>query len=352
MSSTQKPKIALYWCASCGGCEEAVVDLAENILTVLNAAEIVFWPVALDAKRADVEKLRDGEIDASFINGAVRTSEQEEMVKLLRQKSKLVVAYGACAHLGGIPGLANLTTRQAILDYVYHDAPSVVDGNGARPQPVFIAPEGELELPEFYDAVRRLDQVILVDYYIPGCPPTPQLTLQGILRILKLWEALVVLPTQSVSTALQAMQEISRDPMMERGAVWAGDRALCHECPLNATKPEKLLVHEWKRVHQVLIEPDKCLLAQEIVCLGPVTRGGCEALCIKGNMPCTGCFGPLDHVRDYGGKALSAMSSIVDLQEPTDIARGLEGIPDPAGMFYRYSVPSSLLGRKKEGETA
>ena len=79
-----KPKIALYWCASCGGCEEAIVDLAEDLLTVVEAVDIVFWPAALDFKKSDVESLPDGDITVSFINGAVRTEEQEEMAKLLR----------------------------------------------------------------------------------------------------------------------------------------------------------------------------------------------------------------------------------------------------------------------------
>src|SRR5512138_1454446 len=97
-----KPKVAFYWCASCGGCEESVVDLAEGILDVVAAVDIVLWPVAMDFKRADVEAMADGSILASFINGAVRTTEQAEMARLLRRKSQLVVAYGACAQLGGI----------------------------------------------------------------------------------------------------------------------------------------------------------------------------------------------------------------------------------------------------------
>src|SRR3972149_5744556 len=105
---SEKPKVAFYWCASCGGCEEAVVDLAEKILDVVSAVDIVFWPVALDFKRADVEAMPDGSILACFLNGAVRTTEQVEMSELLRRKSRLLLAFGACAHLGGVPGLANL----------------------------------------------------------------------------------------------------------------------------------------------------------------------------------------------------------------------------------------------------
>ena len=72
-----KPKVALYWCASCGGCEETVVDLNENVLKVTEAVDIVFWPVALDFKRKHVEAMGKGEIAVALINGAIRTSEQE-----------------------------------------------------------------------------------------------------------------------------------------------------------------------------------------------------------------------------------------------------------------------------------
>jgi F420-non-reducing hydrogenase small subunit len=318
-----KPKVAFYWCASCGGCEEAVVDLAEDILKVVEAVDIVFWPVALDFKRADVEAMADGEITVSFINGAIRLSEQEEMVHLLRKKSKLVIAYGACSHMGGIPGLANLTDRESILEFAYHLSPSTTNGTGTRPQTRVQVPEGELELPEFYESVKTLDQVVDVDYYVPGCPPTPKITLAAVGAILK-------------------------GELPEKGAVLAGDRALCHECDLNSSKPEKLLVTDLKRPHEVIIDREKCLLAQGILCMGPVTRGGCEALCVKGGMPCTGCFGPLERVRDYGGKALSAIASIVDITDENLAAKVFEAIPDPAGTFYRYNVPASLLARKRK----
>jgi F420-non-reducing hydrogenase small subunit len=311
-----KPKVAFYWCASCGGCEEAIVDLAEGILKVVEAVDIVFWPVALDFKRADVEAMPDASIDVSFVNGAIRLSEQETMAKLMRRKSKMVIAYGACAYQGGIPGLANLTDKEAIL-------PSNSDGAATRPQQHTRVQEGELELPEFYDMVKALDDVIDVDYYIPGCPPTPKIT-------------------------LRAIEAILQGQLPEKGAVLAGDRALCYECDLNSTKPEKLLVSELKRVHQVIPERDKCLLAQGIMCLGPVTRGGCEALCVHGGMPCTGCFGPLERVRDYGAKALSAVASIVDTTDEKALAKAFEGVPDPAGTFYRYSAPASYLERKRQ----
>ena len=313
-----KPKVAFYWCASCGGCEEAVVDLAEGILDVVAAVDIVFWPVALDFKVPDVEALPDGSITVSFINGAVRLSEQEEMVRLLRRKSKYVIAFGSCSHLGGIPGLANLWDRRSIFDWYYHNAPSVADGEAQEPRETVEVPEGTLELPAFRNVVKALDQVIDVDYYLPGCPPTPKI----------------------IGNAVNALL---RGELPPKGTVLAGTRALCHECPLNETKPEKLLIKDVRRVHLTKVDSEKCLLAQGILCLGPVTRGGCEALCVKGAMPCTGCFGPTDEVRDQGAKGISYLSSILDFDEEADIRRVMEGIPDPVGTFYRYALPRSIL---------
>src|SRR3990170_2565260 len=282
---TEKPKVAFYWCASCGGCEEAVVDLAEGILDVVAAVDIVFWPVALDFKVHDVEALPDGGITVSFINGAVRLSEQEEMARLLRRKSKYVIAFGSCSHLGGVPGLANLWDRRTIFDWYYHRGPAVAGGDGVEPQEKVEVPEGTLELPAFWDTVKALDQVIDVDYFVPGCPPTPKIIADAVGALL-------------------------RGELPPKGAVLAGTKALCRECALNETKPEKLLV--------------------------------------KGAMPCTGCFGPLDEVRDQGAKGVSFLSSIVDFDDEEDIRRVLGNVRDPVGTFYRYSLPRSYLMRSRE----
>ncbi len=317
-----KPKVAFYWCASCGGCEEAVVDLAEAILDVVGAVDIVFWPVALDFKVSDVEALPDKSIAVSFINGAIRLSEQQEMAELLRRKSQLVVAFGSCSHLGGIPGLANLWDRESIFTWYYSKGPSLEPGAATRPMTKIRVPEGELELPEFWDTVKSLNQVIEVDYYLPGCPPTPKL----------------------IANAVQAILTGKLPP---KGAVLAGTKGLCSECELNETKPDKLLIKDIKRVTEVQLDLKKCYLAQGVRCMGPVTRSGCEALCVKGGMPCTGCFGPVQESPDYGGKALSFVASIVDLQDSAEAKEVLAKVADPTGIFYRYSLPTSKLGRKR-----
>ncbi|MHC4339864.1 MAG: NADH-quinone oxidoreductase subunit B family protein [Planctomycetota bacterium] len=306
MSGTEdKPKVAFYWCASCGGCEEAVVDLAEAILDVVAAVDIVFWPVALDFKRTDVEAMEDGAIFASFINGAVRTSEQEEMVHLMRRKSQAVVAFGSCAHMGGIPGLANLWDRKSVFQSSYHDAPSTVNPEGVEPQTEHRDNGHDLHLPR------------------PGCAPTPAMI-------------------------AEALQILLGEELPPKGTVVAPDQALCEECTRRESRPEELGLTEFKRPHEVLIDEDTCILAQGVLCMGPATRAGCEALCVQGNMPCTGCFGPTSRVRDHGAKALSSFASIVASNDEEEVAAILDGIPDPIGTIYRYGLPVSLLRRKKQ----
>ena len=319
---TDKPKVAFYWCASCGGCEEAVVDLAEKILDVVAAVDIVFWPVALDFKRSHVEAMDDGAILACFINGAVRTTEQEEMVRLLRRKSQVLIAFGSCSHLGGIPGLANLWDRESIFRTSYLETPSTVNPDGILPQTTHKENGHEVKLPGFYDTVRALDQVTDVDYYLPGCAPTPKL----------IGEAVGVLLSGELPP---------------KGTVLSPDKALCDECPRKDSKPETLSITEFKRPHEVVLNEDECILAQGVLCMGPATRAGCEALCVEGNMPCTGCFGPTSRVKDQGAKALSAFASSVGSDDESEIERILAAIPDPIGTFYRYSLPTSLLRRRK-----
>ena len=323
---TDKPKVAFYWCASCGGCEEAVVDLAEKVLDVVAAVDIVFWPVALDFKRRDVEAMADGSILAAFVNGAVRTTEQEEMVHLIRRKAQVLVAFGSCAQLGGIPGLANLWDRESIFATAYRDSPSTVNPEGVVPQTHYQENGRQVSLPGFYDTVRSLDQVTQVDYYLPGCAPTPGL----------------------IAKALEALLSGNLPP---KGTVLAPDVALCDECPRKASKPETLAISAFRRPHEVILNEEECLLAQGVLCMGPATRGGCEALCVKGNMPCTGCFGPTSRVRDQGAKALSGFASSVASNDAAEIERIVSAIADPVGTLYRYSLPASLLRRRRMAES-
>lgn len=321
--SGAKPKLALYWAASCGGCEIAVLDIQEKILDVANFFEIVFWPVAVDAKVKDVEALPDQTIDLCLFNGAIRTSENEALAKLLRKKSKILVAFGSCATEGCIPALSNATTKQATLDWVYRSSPSTDNPDGIVPQTETETAGGTLELPAFWEAVRSLDQVVPVDYFVPGCPPQAH----------QIW------------AVLEAVMDILQNgkPLPPKGAILgANDKTCCDECP--RTREEKK-IKKFVRPHEIIPDPNQCLLDQGILCCGPATRGGCGGLCVSAGLPCRGCYGPPPGSQDQGTKLLSALASVIDSEDPDEIDKILDGIVDPVGTFYRFSMAKATLGR-------
>lgn len=328
----EKPKFAMYWAASCGGCEIAAINIHENILVVDEIFDVVFWPVATDFKYEDVRNYPDGYIDLCLYNGSIRTSENEELAHLLRQKSKVLVAFGSCAHQGGIPSLSNLTTKEDSFNAVYMDNPSIHNPEQHFPQTHFDMPEGEIHIPEFYENVLALDQVVPVDYYIPGCPPEAD----------KIWAVL-----QVVVGALT-----KGDPLPPAGSIiGATNVAVCEECDLE--KKEKS-IERFYRPYEIIPEPGVCLLEQGLICMGPATRGGCGAKCPQVSMGCRGCYGPLD-VEDMGAKMLSAIASVIGVGSPDmeedELDRKIEEVvdtlADPVGTFYRFGMSHSLLYRAK-----
>jgi F420-non-reducing hydrogenase small subunit len=320
--TTEKAKLALYWAASCGGCEIAVLGIDDKILKVAEAFDIVLWPVAVDAKVRSIEKMDDQSIDLCLFNGAIRTSEQEYMARLLRQKSKVLVAFGSCAHEGCIPGLGNVADREQIFQVAYHDTPSTVNPDGVIPLEETEVPEGKLYLPLFYDTVKTLDQTVPVDYYLPGCPPEPE----------RIWDALVA---------------ILENKLPAPGSVIGAETTVCDDCP--RTRSEKK-IKEFKRTWEIIPDPDVCLLEQGLVCCGIATRAGCGALCPTVGSPCIGCYGPNAGVTDFGARMMSALASVIDSQDPEEIDRIInEGIPDPIGTFYRFSLAHGEMRRLANG---
>ncbi|NDJ76165.1 MAG: oxidoreductase [Chloroflexi bacterium] len=312
-----KPKLALYWASSCGGCEIAVLGLHEKILDVAEAFDIVFWPCVMDFKYEDVEAMEDGEIDVCLFNGAIRNDENAHLAHLLRRKSKVMVAFGSCAFGGSMPGLANFNDREQMFNYIYHDSPSTDNPDGIVPQQRTDMPEGELVLPNFWNTVKTLAQVVPVDYYLPGCPPE----------------------ASSIETAVTAIVSGELPPP---GSVIGPDITVCDECPRE--KHEKK-ISRFYRPQEIIPDPDTCLLEQGLFCAGIATRSGCGARCPQVGVGCRGCYGPNEGVYDHGAKIMTGIASVLDADTPEEVEAILDTLPDPAGYFYRFHMPDSLLRR-------
>ena len=320
--SNGKLKVAKYWASSCGGCDISLLEIGPHLLELIEAADVVFWPCAADFKYQDVAAYPDGYIDVCLFNGGVRSSEQEEIARLLRRKSKTMVAYGACAIDGGIPALANLSTVDEMKAASYHQSPSTPNEGRVEPALRTETPFGDLELPALYPQVLRLSDVVEVDYLIPGCPPQSH----------QVWKVLQAVMAGAVPARNDAV------------AVGCDDKVVCDECP---REKRKTRIKEFVRPHLKAPEPDWCLLEQGFVCMGPATRSGCGAPCLKANLGCRGCYTAPAGVSDRGTAMIGAIGSLLDATTEERAQEMVGRIVDPVGTFYRFSLASSMLkGRR------
>lgn len=321
MTENAKPKFAMYWAASCGGCDIAVLNTNEKILDVDANFEVVFWPVAVDAKYKDVEAMEDGSILLTLFNGGIRSDEHEHMAKLLRRKSKILVAFGSCANEGCIPGLANLSDAREIVHTAFN-TPTTDNPHEIYPMTSYDVPEGEIHIPAILPMLKTLPQVVDVDYYMPGCPPESH----QIAAVIDL--------------VIRVVQDTTAQLPPKGSVIGAGNSTVCDEC--KRTRDVKS-IKSFERIWAIAPEPTVCLLEQGIPCNGPATRSGCEARCPSAGAQCIGCYGPAEGVVDYGARLVSSFASVIDSNEPAEIERILDGLVDPTGQFYRFSLAGSLL---------
>jgi F420-non-reducing hydrogenase small subunit len=267
-----------------------------------------------------VEALPDGAVDVALVNGAVRLTEQDEWAQLLRRKARVLVAFGACAHMGGVVGLGNTCEREELLEAAYRRPPSVSNPDAVLPGHFVTVAGHDVSLPVLLSRALPLGEAVPVDYVVPGCPPSP-------------------------AVIAAALERLLSGDLPPPGAVLAPNVPLCEACPRGASRPERLEVTSLRRLATAAVDPDLCFLAQGLVCLGPGTRQGCQPGCVEAGMPCRGCFGPLDGVRDAGAAMLSAFASLLAGGE-RDVEALARELPDPVGTFWRYSFAAGLLPRR------
>ena len=278
-------KVAEEWLNICGGCEIAILDLGEKLLDVLPSLEFVHMPVLMDHKyfgqTGELDELEIPEADVGMVSGGIRNEKEKHVAEEMRKKCGTLIALGSCACFGGIPALANMYNLEELYDKVYRDSKTTESADTPS--------DG---LPALTDRVYALSEVVDVDLQIPGCPMNPVIILE----------------------ALSALLEGKPFELPER--------SVCDDCPTK--REEKSDVGLKRPLQDAEFVPEeyssmRCLNEQGVLCLGPVTRSGCGKQfngdeivprCIKGFMPCRGCFGPIREGANPLIDMMTALSSI------------------------------------------
>ncbi|HIH61634.1 MAG TPA: F420-nonreducing hydrogenase [Methanobacteriales archaeon] len=307
----EKAQIGTMWLGGCSGCHLSIVDFHEQILDLLELAEIKFSPVLMDIKYDEIPE----KLDVVIIEGGIVNDENREFAELLRERADFVISYGTCAAYGGIPGLRNLWPKEEVIEEAYINSITT-------PNPDKVIPSEDV--PHLEDRVRPLSDVIDVDLVVPGCPPKSDVVAEAVIALLKGEE--VELPNTN----------------------------LCEVCP-REKPPEGLAMDFIKRQFEVgKPEEDLCLIAQGIVCMGPATVSVCGAQCPSNGVHCRGCYGPTTRVIDQGAKMISAIASDfgVERDKKVDPEEVAEQLDDILGTFYTYTLPAALIPMKiqKEGK--
>ena len=312
-----KKSLAVYTATGCLACDTTILDIHYQVSSLTRWAEIVFWPFIQGCHWEDLEK--QDHVDVCFFAGAIRTEEDRSAALALRDKSTILVACGACAAFGGLPGLTNLTG----------DDPALVRGA--------TTPDDIPALPAIEKRVSALTQVVRVDYTVPGCPPPRNF----------LWAAFqsLVCDGQSqagISFAASNLPDsisasLTSGILPPHGSTFAGERAVCAGC---SRKKEEKKFQRYYRPYQIDPDSGRCLLEQGLVCQGLATREGCGGLCTAVGAGCRGCFGKAQAVFDPGAKMVSAISSTFDSTNAAEIEALSAEFVDLAGTFYRYTLPT------------
>ncbi len=279
-------KVAEEWLNICGGCEVAILDLGEKLLDLLPSLEFVHMPVLMDHKyfgqTGEKSELEIPEADVGMISGGIRNEKERHVAEEMRKKCKTLLALGSCACYGGIPALANMYSVEDLLEKVYRD--SVTTESADTPSE---------DIPALTDMVYAVDEVVDVDLYIPGCPMNPVIILEALTCLL------------------------------EGKPFELPERSVCDDCP--TMRKEKSDVGLKRPLQDAEFTPGeydtlRCFNEQGILCLGPVTRSGCGKQfngeeqvvprCVKGYMPCRGCFGPIREGARPLVDMLTALSSV------------------------------------------
>jgi NAD-reducing hydrogenase small subunit len=151
----KRVRLATIWLDGCSGCHMSLLDVDEAIIALAKRIEVVYGPLV------DAQEFPKA-VDVTLVEGAVSSQHDLEMIHLVRQRSKLVVALGDCAVTGNVPAMRNQHPARKMLERIY-----VEGAQATRGVPV----DG---VPALLRQAVPVQEVVKVDLHIPGCPPSPQ----------------------------------------------------------------------------------------------------------------------------------------------------------------------------------
>lgn len=290
-----KLTLATEWLAICGGCEIGILDLDENLLSLLEQVEVVYSPVLMDIKEPP-------KCDVAIVSGCIRNSENEEKAKIMREKADTLIAFGTCACHGGLFSLGGLYPPDELKKKVYRDVVTA--------EYTGVCPSEEEGLPELTRSVKTLDEVVDVDFYIVGCPPTPE----------------------NIVTAISNVIENKKGEKR---------KTVCSEC--NRIM-ERVELDRLRRSYEGKITDEKCLISHGLICMGSVTMGGCNAKCPSNGIPCNGCNGPSEKIlknpfKDVGYSLAELVSAITNIE----LEEVINHMKEASKMPYTFTAASKIM---------
>ena len=224
-------KVAFMQLSDCWGCHQSLINAHLGLLPILPALEFVYWPAVVDFKHDSLKAREPGSILVGFIEGAIRTKEDYDNAKLMREKCALIIAFGTCACYGNVAGLANQWDIETLKKRKFTEVETVTNETPTIP---------DINVPEFQDKIVNVDEVINIDAYMAGCPPKPEQIISAVVFLL------------------------GQKPFP------MNDLAYCNDCSIK----------------------QNCLLDAGELCFGPITSIGCNLKCTSEGNPCVGCLGP------------------------------------------------------------